>query len=183
LSRRAVASERRPPQDRSGGEHGLLLSADMRLTLRQLGPTDRDGFAALLKHLSPESRRRRFFVAKPRLTADELAFFTDVDHIDHEAIAAVDECDGAIVGVARYVRFGDCPRVAEVAIEVADAFQRRGVGSALVGRTIQRAVANGFTLLTATTQRENRAARMLLRGHGFCARGGRGGEIDFELEL
>jgi ribosomal protein S18 acetylase RimI-like enzyme len=85
------------------------------------------------------------------------------------------------VGVARYVRDADRADVAEVAIEVADAFQRIGIGRALASLTIQHAHANGLTLLTATTLWENRAARGLLRHHGFRARQSRGGEIEYEL--
>ena len=55
------------------------------------------------------------------------------------------------MGVARYVRDSYRADVAEVAIEVADAFQGMGVGTALAGLTIQHAHANGFTSLTATT--------------------------------
>jgi hypothetical protein len=43
--------------------------------------------------------------------------------------------------------------------------------------------ANGLTFLTATTLWENRAARGLLRQHGFRAQQSRGGEIEYELKL
>ena len=137
----------------------------------------------MFARLTPESRYRRFLSPRRELTAGELTFFTDIDHLNHEAVAAVDQRDGAIVGVARYVRHGDRADVAEVAIEVADAFQRMGIGTALARLTIQYAHANGLTLLTATTLWENRAARGLLRQHGFRARQSHGGEIDYELKL
>jgi RimJ/RimL family protein N-acetyltransferase len=117
------------------------------------------------------------------LTARELALLTDIDHVHHEAIAAIDQCDDSIVGVARYVRDADRAGVADVAIEVADAFQEMGIGTALAGLTIQRAHANGFTLLTATTLWENRPARGLLRRHGFRARASHGTEVEHELRL
>ena len=139
--------------------------------------------AGLFARLTPESRHRRFLSPKRELTARELTFFTDIDHLNHEAIAAVDQRDDSIVGVARYVRDADRADVAEVAIEVADAFQRMGIGTALARLTIQRARANGLTFLTATTLWENRAARELLRQHGFRARQSHGGEIDHELKL
>jgi RimJ/RimL family protein N-acetyltransferase len=153
------------------------------ISLRQVGAGDRDGLAVLFARLSPQSRHQRFLSPKRELTPRELAFFTDIDHITHEAIAAVDRCDDSIVGVARYVRVADRADVAEVAIEVADAFQRIGIGTALAGVTIQRAHANGLRRLTATTLWENRAARRLLRHHGFRARQSRGGQIEHELGL
>jgi RimJ/RimL family protein N-acetyltransferase len=161
----------------------LFLTDGRRLSLRQIGRADRDGLATLFARLSLESRHRRFLSPKRELTPRELAYFTDIDHFNHEAIAAIDQRDGSIVGVARYVRDADRAGLAEVAIEVADAFQRMGIGTALASRTVQCARANGYTLLTATTLWENRPARGLLRRHGFRARHSRGGEIEYELTL
>jgi RimJ/RimL family protein N-acetyltransferase len=160
----------------------LVLADGARISLRQVGAEDRDGLAALFARLSPQSRYRRFLSPKPELTPRELTYFTDIDHVNHEAIAAVDQRDDSIVGVARYVRDPGRADVAELAIEVADAFQRMGIGTALAGLTIQHAHANGLTSLTATTLWENHAARRLLRHHGFRARQSRGGEIEHELK-
>jgi RimJ/RimL family protein N-acetyltransferase len=89
----------------------------------------------------------------------------------------------SIVGVARYVRQPNRADAAELAIEVADAFQIMGIGTALAGLTIERAQANGLKFLTATTLWENHAARRLLRRLGFRARKSRGREIEHELKL
>ena len=161
----------------------LVVANGTRISFRQLGPGDRAGLADLFGRLSPESRRRRFLSPKRELTPRELTYFTDIDHLNHEAIAAVDERDDSIVGVARYVRDAGRADVAEVAIEVTDAFQRMGIGTALTSLTIHHAHANGWRFLTATTLWENRAARGLLRNHGFRARRSRGGEIEHELKL
>jgi RimJ/RimL family protein N-acetyltransferase len=161
----------------------LVAGDGTRISLRQVGAEDHAGMAALFARLTPHSRHQRLLSPKRELTERELTFFTDIDHLNHEAIAAVDQRDGSIVGVARYVRDPDRADVAEVAIEVADAFQRMGIGTALASLTIQRARTNGLTLLTATTLWENRAARGLLRLHGFRARQSRGGEIQYALGL
>jgi hypothetical protein len=71
----------------------------------------------------PESRYQRCLSPKRELTPNELTFFTEIDYPNHEAIAAVDQRDNSIVGVAQYVRDADRTEVAEMAIEVADAFQ------------------------------------------------------------
>jgi RimJ/RimL family protein N-acetyltransferase len=161
----------------------LLVADGTRLLLRPIGSDDRDQVAALFARLTPESRYQRFLSPKRELTPRELTFFTDIDHLNHEAIAAVDQRDDSIVGVARYVRDASRADVAELAIEVADAFQRMGIGTALTSLTIQHAHANGLTSLTATTLWENHAARGLLRHHGFRARRSRGHEIEHELKL
>jgi protein lysine acetyltransferase len=163
---------------------GTVMMADgTGVSLRPVGPGDRDGLAALFARLTPESRYQRFLSPKRELTPRELTFFTDIDHLNHEAVAAIDQRDNSIVGVARYVRDADRPAAAELAIEVADAFQRKGIGTALTSLTIEHAHANGLTSLTATTLWENHAARRLLRHHGFRARQSRGGEIEHELKL
>ena len=167
----------------SAAAESLAVANGTRISLRQVGTGDRAGLAALFDRLTPESRHQRFLSPKRELTPHELTYFTDIDHVNHEAIAAVDERDDSIVGVARYVRHAGRADVAELAIEVADAFQGMGIGTALASLTIQHAHANGLRFLTATTLWENRAARGLLRHHGFRARRSRGGEIEHELKL
>ena len=175
--------EPRPRVSFAEATEALILGDGRRLLLRPIGREDREGLAGLFARLTPTSRHRRFLTPKRELTARELAFFTDIDHVGHEAIAALDQRDGSIVGVARYVHFGDRARVAELAVVVADDLQRLGIGSALVRRAARRARANGFALMTATTLRENRPARALLRRLGFRARASNGKEIEFELRL
>ena len=162
---------------------GFIVADGTRISLRQLRAEDRAAFAALFARLTPQSRYQRFLSPKHELTPRELTYFTDIDHITHEAIAAVDRCDDSIVGVARYVRDAGQADVAEVAIEVADAFQRKGIGTALARVTIQHAHANGLRRLTATTLWENRAARRLLHQQGFRARSSRSGEIEHQLTI
>jgi acetate---CoA ligase (ADP-forming) len=161
----------------------LLLSDGISIRIRPLDCADRAGVAALFDRLSPESRRWRFLTPKRELTPRELAYLTDVDHFDHEALAAIDQRDGSIAGISRYVRYANRSGVAEVAVEVVDELQRMGIGTALAGRIVERARINKLEQLTATTLWENRPARALLRRLGFRARGSQDGEIDFELVL
>jgi RimJ/RimL family protein N-acetyltransferase len=161
----------------------LLLADGTRLQLRPIGSDDRDQVAALFARLSPESRYRRFLSPKRELTPRELTFFTDIDHTNHEAIAAADPRDGSIVGVSRYVRYPDRPTTADLAIEVADELQNMGIGTTLARRVMHRARANGVALLTATTLWENQPARALLRRLEFRARASHGSVIELELKL
>ena len=161
----------------------LLLGDGTEIQIRPVTPADRAGVAALFSRLSSESRYRRFLAPKRELTERELVFFTDVDHLMHEALAAIDQRDGSVVGVARYVQYIDRPRVAAVAFEVADERQRLGIGMALAQRLLDRARHNGFDRLSATTRWENIPARALLRHLGFRARVSEGGEIELDLML
>jgi acetate---CoA ligase (ADP-forming) len=167
----------------SGQADALVLADGTRLRFRPVGPHDRDGLAKLFARLGPESRYRRFLSPKRELTPGELDALTDVDHLYHEAIAAVDRQDGSIVGVGHYSHDTDRVGSASVAVAVADELQSMGIGTALARCTVQRARANGFALLTATTLWENRPARALLRRLGFRACSSKGGVIELELPL
>jgi RimJ/RimL family protein N-acetyltransferase len=150
--------------------------------MRPIDPSDRAGLAQLFERLSSRSRYRRFLTPKPTLSPRELNFLTDVDHVTHEALVAVDLREGAIVGVARYVHDGG-DGSAEIAVEVADDVHNQGIGSALVDRTIARAAANGFARLTAMTLWENAPARSLMRRFGFRPVAANGPTISLELAL
>jgi RimJ/RimL family protein N-acetyltransferase len=154
-----------------------------RYSLRPLTRSDREAVRTLFSRLSPESRRRRFLTGKPKLSERELTYLTDIDHVRHEALVAIDREDGSIVGVARYVRWPDRAGAADTAIEVADDLHRNGIGLMLTQALIRRARENGINVLTATTLWENRAASALARRVGFRARSSAGNEIELELQL
>jgi RimJ/RimL family protein N-acetyltransferase len=133
--------------------------------------------------LSTESRWLRFLSPKPALTEAELTWMTRVDGVTHEALAAVDPSDDSIAGVVRYVQHRGRPQVADVAIEVADDRQGRGIGTALADALLVRARERGLERLTATMLWENGRARGLARRLGFRPSGGAGREIELELAL
>lgn len=119
-----------------------------------------DAFA----HLSAESRRLRFLTVKPSLSESELRYLTDVDGHHHEALGAIDPATGQGIAVARFVRDERDPSRAEVAVTVADEWQRRGVGKLLLGRLADRAREEGVTRFTALVSTDNRGMQRLLDG-------------------
>jgi RimJ/RimL family protein N-acetyltransferase len=132
------------------------------IEIRPLEPRDRAVVRFGFRLLSPESRYGRYHTIKPQLTELDLRRLLAVDHWHHEALVAWSVAPRCPVGVARYVRGGRFD-AAEIGIEVADAWQRRGVASALVVELGRRAHAAGIRRFTAVTLRENRAARGLAR--------------------
>jgi GNAT superfamily N-acetyltransferase len=90
----------------------------------------------------------------------------EVDHHDHEALVAVDPDTSEGVGVARYLRSNDDPRVAEMAVAVVDDWQRRGVGGRLAGALADRAREEGITEFTALVLADNALILNLLRDLG-----------------
>jgi GNAT superfamily N-acetyltransferase len=127
------------------------------LAIRPVRPGDKPAIAAGFERLSPESRYRRFFAPLERLSERDLAYLTEVDHRDHEALIGFDAPTREPVGVARYIR-GAEPTHAEVAVAVVDHRQGRGIATALLERLVRRAREEGITHFVALVLRENREA-------------------------
>lgn len=128
------------------------------LTIRLLRGGDTATVNALFERLGDRSRERRFCGAKPRLSESELALLARVDDTHHVLVGFVDG-DPEPVGIARLVRDG---RSAEVAFEVADEYQGRGIGRTLTEALAADARAAGITELTATVCGDNPPAVSLL---------------------
>jgi ribosomal protein S18 acetylase RimI-like enzyme len=128
------------------------------VTIRLLRNGDSATVAALFERLGSRSRERRFCGAKPRLSDHELDVLARVDDTHHVLVGYVDG-DPEPVGIARLVRDG---RSAEVAFEVADAYQGRGIGTILTRELAADARAAGITELQATVCGDNPPAVSLL---------------------
>jgi RimJ/RimL family protein N-acetyltransferase len=151
---------------------------------RSISRDDRAALVRFFDELSPQSRYQRFFSIKHELTRRELDWLTAVDHVEHEAIVAVDRRDGSLVAVCRYVVDTHRPGVVEVAIAVADRWQGIGIGTALGQQIVRRARANGMMAVSAVTLPYNRRVHALLRRLGFGRVAGPGGsELCWELRL
>jgi len=132
------------------------------IRLRPLEPDDGALLEEIFDQLGPTSRYQRFLVPKLRLTSYELRVLTAVDHEHHEAVVALSFPDERPIGVARFVRGADDPGVAEVAVEVVDAWHRRGVGGLLLEALVDRAVELHVRQLAAVMVHGNVAALRLL---------------------
>src|SRR5689334_7514436 len=158
----------------------VTLRDGTRVGIRPVEPEDRTRIAAGFERLSPESRYRRFFSPVNELSQRQLDYLTRVDHHDHEALLAID-ADGALIGVARYVRTG--PGAAEPAIVVADDWHGRGVATVLLGRLVDRALDEGIGIFDAPVLADNPQAVAVLRRLGDTSIERRGTEVDLHVEL
>jgi len=127
------------------------------LTIRPLRNGDTRTVAALFARLGPRLREKPFCGAKPRLSEKELAAIARVDS-EHHVLAGYLADDPQPAGMARLVRQGT---KAEIAFEVADVYQGRGVGSTLANELAADARAAGISELVApcaaTTLRSSRS--------------------------
>jgi RimJ/RimL family protein N-acetyltransferase len=163
----------------------VTLADGAELVIRPVRPDDKRLLAEGFERLSPESRYRRFFRPLDRLSERDLAYLTEIDHSDHEALAAIDPRSGELVGVARYVR-GAEPQLAEVSVVVGDPWQRRGVATALLERLVERAREAQITHFVALVLDENVDAIRLFEhrapGHARPRRSA-SGHLELEIEL
>jgi RimJ/RimL family protein N-acetyltransferase len=118
-----------------------------------------------LRHLSEESVQRRFLTPKSSFSRAELRYLTEVDGRDHVALVVEYPAEPVrrLIAVGRFVRLKDDPEAAEVAITVADDWQRRRVGTTLAELLAARARGLGIRRFTATMGGDNLPAHKLMR--------------------
>lgn len=144
--------------------------------IRPIRTADAPLLADAFDRLSDRSRWLRFLTAKRELTAAELRYFTDVDHVDHEALIALSATDGRAIGVARYIRSADDRLAAELAVTVVDDWHRRGVATQLMVRLNQRAVHSGVCRYTVLVAADNLPVFAMLHSLGLDLRGVHSGD-------
>lgn len=127
------------------------------VTVRPLRNGDAATVQAVFERLSPESRYARFGGAKNALSASDLALLARVDANHHVLVAWF---GSEPIGIGRLVRTGSC---GEVAFDVADEWQSRGVGRLLADRLSEDARAAGIRAFHADIRPDNVRSRALLR--------------------
>jgi RimJ/RimL family protein N-acetyltransferase len=127
--------------------------------LSRLEPSDGDALRRLFYRLSPTTVYRRFHSPIVRPEQAQPDRLLDIDHHDREAVIAV--VDGEIVGVARYARWRGTD-AAELAVVVADDWQRQGLATRMLSGLAELALSAGIQTFTASVQGDNRPALALL---------------------
>jgi len=166
------------------GSERVAIGPGLEVLVRPIRPDDKSLLATAFEELNPVGRYQRFFAPVERLSSSDLAYLTEVDHVDHEALVAIDPEDGSLVGVARYIRTNR--NEAEVAITVSDRWQGRGLGSILLQRLVRRAADNGIDYFLALVLVENAAAQELFENLvPDMSRTVRGapGQVEIRIEL
>jgi RimJ/RimL family protein N-acetyltransferase len=154
-----------------------------RMLLRRITPSDADLLAQVYERLSRQSRERRFLSAPAHLAPEDLQYLTDVDGRRHDALVALHEGTGELVGEARYVREPDRPDTGEVAVMVADAWQGRGIATALLTELTRRARRQGLSRYKAIVATDNEVVLKALANLGSEATGVEDGQVTLEFDF
>jgi acetyltransferase len=154
------------------------------LRIRPIRPSDLELERRFVDGLSPRSSYLRLLSGR-RLMPGELERWTRVEPCCEIALIALVTINGVEeeVGVARCAVEDAQEGRWDFAIVIADAWQRRGVGEALLRRLLGAAAVAGVAAMSGITLSENHAMVALARKLGFGARREDGDATLIRLEL
>jgi len=135
---------------------------------RAIRPSDKEVFVQAFQELSIESRKKRFLSPKKGFTEKELKIFTEVDYINHVALA-IGKVVGETFEPCGSVRFfidADNPNRAEFAITIIDKFQGQGIGRYLFEHLCLAAKERNLNELYGTASTENNKIVNLMKKMG-----------------
>lgn len=158
----------------------VTLRDGRRLPYRALRPDDAERLRRFGDGLSARSRYQRFHQPMAQIPASLLERLTHLD-VPREC-ALVCEHGDEIIAVARYAPHTERSG-AEFALVVADAWQRMGLGRALLRKLCDAARAAGYQAIYGTILYGNVEMLELTARLGFVPHASAGGEITVVLRL
>ena len=141
--------------------------------IRRAGSTDLAALSDFFAGLSVRTRYRRFFAAITPTPAMLRLLSGSTGNTD--AVLAIR--GGVIIGHALAVDQGSPvgPRMTDIGVVIADAWQGRGLGSALTRTLLAAAQARGVTCIAMDVLHDNRQVLAMIARRWPDARTGRGG--------
>jgi acetyltransferase len=148
------------------------LADGVKLTLRHIAPADAAREQAFVRGLSPESSYRRFHGTVTELSAKDLLKFTNPDSRNAVALVVLrsGETGDEEIGVARYV-IDPGGASCEFAIVVADAWQKRGIGTRLMNALTRHLQASGVKRMSGSVLKSNSDIRRFVKQLDFAETG------------
>ncbi|MGH3904889.1 MAG: GNAT family N-acetyltransferase [Pseudonocardiaceae bacterium] len=145
----------------------VQLTDGCEVVLRAATAADAPLVAALHARCSPHTRSRRSLPTRPGLSSAVLGRLVGAD--GSTGVLALTTDGGAAVGLANLAGADDS--TAEISLMVEDAWQGRGVGTALTRKLVDMARAEQLTELVAISHADNHAMTRMLRRAGLRPRG------------
>jgi GNAT superfamily N-acetyltransferase len=151
--------------EESASDGPIELGDGRRVTVAPLTEGARDRFQQFVRDLSSTSRAMRFHAAFREAPESLLRELLRTDRNPNVAwVAQEDGCDGPIVAEARFVV---ADGEGEVALAVADSWQRQGLGRALLLRLLRHAEVSGVQRVRAFVRRDNEPMLRLANSTGL----------------
>ena len=151
-------------------EADVVLRDGSTVHVRPVRPRDdREALKKFLERLSPDSRSLRFFSLGVNLDG-AAQWAADVDYHRRFGLVALGGRRQAIVGHASFNRDDPDDDRAEVAFEVADAYQGNGLGTILLAHLAEAAEEQGVSVFEAEVLPHNHRMVEVFRESGFAVR-------------
>ena len=159
----AIGADEVPPGYPYEWEADVVLSDGSVALLRPITPADGDRIREFHAGQSAESIYLRFFAPLHELSDRDVHRFTVVDYDERVALVAT-HLD-KIIGVGRYDKINDT--TAEVAFNVSDHYQGKGIGSILLEHLALVGLEGGVTRFVAEVLPQNRKMINVFREAGY----------------
>ncbi|HET9287921.1 MAG TPA: GNAT family N-acetyltransferase [Gaiella sp.] len=162
----------------------VILRDGSTLRLRPPAREDAESILDFFRALSEQSLYMRFH-GFPSLGPQVVEQVLDSDWAERGALlgSLVEDGSERVVALANYARLRD-PTAAEAAFAVADAYQRRGVGTRLVEQLAERAARHGIERFVAEVLPDNRKMLGVFEALGFeLTRELGGGELEITFPI
>ena len=153
-----------------GESDEAILRDGTSVTIRRVRLDDRGSLIDLFRRMSPMSVRHRFFSAKRELLDSDLQYLTSGSPDVALVATAQRSLDDHVLGLGRYVVLPGVPRIAEVAFDVGDPDQGRGLGTLLLEHLAQIARTRDITAFRAEVEADNPQMLEVFRQSGFIIR-------------
>ncbi|MBO3087350.1 GNAT family N-acetyltransferase [Cellulomonas dongxiuzhuiae] len=157
----------------AGWEADVVLTDGSTTRLRPIRRDDADALQAFHVAQSERSTYLRFFASLERLPERDLERLVTVDHVSRVALVAVSSSpdageDERIIGVARYDLVE--PETAEVAFNISDAHQGKGLASVLLEHLAAAARERGVRRFVAEVLPQNGRMLAVFKEAGYVVR-------------
>jgi acetyltransferase len=140
-----------------------------RVFARPIRPEDEPLIHEMLKHVTMQDLRLRFFAAMKEFSHEFIARLTQLDYARAMAFVAFDEATGELVGVVR-IHSDSIYESGEYAILLRSDLKGRGLGWALMQMIIEYAKSEGLKTISGDVLAENTVMLAMCRSLGFEVR-------------
>ena len=148
----------------------LEVKGGLRIFARPIRPEDEPLIHELLRHVTTQDLRLRFFAQMKEFTHEFIARLTQLDYARAMAFVAFDEATNQMVGVVR-IHSDSIYETGEYAILLRSDLKGRGIGWALMEMIIEYAKSEGLKTISGDVLKENTVMLDMCRHLGFEVKG------------
>jgi acetyltransferase len=147
----------------------LEVKDGWRVLVRPIRPEDEPAIHELLRHVTSQDLRLRFFAPMKEFTHEFIARLTQLDYARAMAFVAIDEATNELVGVVR-IHSDSIYENGEYAILLRSDLKGRGLGWALMQLIIEYARSEGLKRISGQVLQENSLMLNMCRELGFAVK-------------